>query len=81
VLTLDRFHSIVERSAELRKPHILAEHLYSLASSYNQFYHGSRILIEENKKRAGSWLSLSKAVLVQLELGLSLLGIEIPARM
>jgi arginyl-tRNA synthetase len=80
-LTLDRFHLAVEKSAELRKPHILAEHMFSLASLYNNFYHGSHVLTEEDKARAGSWLSLSKAVLAQLELGLSLLGIEIPERM
>jgi arginyl-tRNA synthetase len=81
VLALDRFHFAVERSVELRKPHILAEHLYSLASRYNQFYHGSRILAQEDQARAGSWLSLSTVVLSQLELGLSLLGIDIPERM
>ncbi|MGA8612850.1 MAG: arginine--tRNA ligase [Xanthobacteraceae bacterium] len=80
-LNLDRFHLTVERSAKLRKPHILAEHMYLLASAYNNFYHGSRILIENDKARAGSWLSLSRAVLTQLELGLSLLGITIPERM
>jgi arginyl-tRNA synthetase len=80
-LLLDRFHIAVERSAELRKPHILAEHLYLLASAYNQFYHGSRILTEDNTNRAGSWLSLSKSVLVQLELGLQLMGIDIPEKM
>ena len=80
-LTLDRFHLAVEKSAELRKPHILAEHMFSLASLYNNFYHSSHVLTEEDKARAGSWLSLSKAVLAQLELGLSLLGIEIPERM
>lgn len=80
-LTLDRFHLVVERSAELRKPHILAEHMFALAGLYNQFYHDSRILNEEDSTRAGSWLSLSKAVLAQLELGLSLLGIDIPERM
>ncbi len=80
-LLLDRFHAAVERSAELRKPHILADHLYVLAAAYNQFYHGSRVLIEEDAARAGSWLSLSHAVLRQLELGLGLMGIEIPERM
>jgi arginyl-tRNA synthetase len=80
-LILDRFHIAVERSAELRKPHILAEHLYLLASSYNQFYHSSHILAEEDRSRAGSWLSLSRSVLVQLELGLQLLGIDIPEQM
>lgn len=80
-LNLDRFHLAVERSAALRKPHILAEHLFALATAYNQFYHGSHVLTEDDKARAGSWLSLSKAVLAQLELGLSLLGIGIPERM
>ncbi len=80
-LTLDRFHLVVERAAELRKPHILAEHMFALAGLYSQFYHDSRILNEEDSTRAGSWLSLSKAVLAQLELGLSLLGIDIPERM
>jgi len=80
-LLLDRFHLAVERSAKLRKPHILAEQLYSLASTYNQFYHGSRILVEEDINRAGSWLMLSKTVLAQLTLGLGLMGIDIPDRM
>jgi arginyl-tRNA synthetase len=80
-LSLDRFHVAVEKSAELRKPHILAEHLFSLASLYNNFYHGSHVLSEADRTRAGSWLLLSKAVLTQLELGMSLLGIDIPERM
>jgi arginyl-tRNA synthetase len=80
-LLLDRFHFAVERSAQLRKPHVLAEHLYLLASTYNQFYHGSWILTETDNERAGSWLSLSKSVLVQLELGLRLMGIDIPEKM
>ena len=80
-LILDRFHLTIERSVELRKPHILAEHLFALASLYNQFYHGSRILIEDDKARAASWLALSKLVLAQLAVGLSLLGIGIPDRM
>jgi arginyl-tRNA synthetase len=80
-LLLDRFPAAVERSAYLRKPHILADHLFVLAAAYNQFYHGSRILIEEDAARAGSWLSLSRTVLGQLELGLRLLGVEIPERM
>jgi arginyl-tRNA synthetase len=80
-LLLDRFHLTVERSAELRKPHVLAEHLYALAGLYSQFYHGSRILAEDDRARAESWLGLSKLVLLQIELGLSLLGIDVPARM
>jgi len=80
-LILDRFHLAVERSAALRKPHILADHLYSLASAYNQFYHNSHVLTEEDENRAGSWLMLSKTVLTQIELGLSLLGIQIPEKM
>ena len=81
VLLLDRFHLAVERAAELRKPHILAEHLFALAGAFNHFYHGSHILTEALDARAGSWLSLSKMVLAQLELGLSLMGIAVPKRM
>jgi arginyl-tRNA synthetase len=80
-LNLDRFHLAIDRAAALRKPHILAEHLFSLATAYNQFYHGSHVLTEDDKARAGSWLSLSEAVLAQLDLGLFLLGIGIPERM
>lgn len=81
VLLLDRFQAAVERAAELRKPHILAEHLYGLAGLFNQFYHGSHILTEADRARAGSWLTLCKAVLGELELGLALLGIEVPTKM
>jgi arginyl-tRNA synthetase len=81
ILLLDRFHLAVERAAELRKPHVLAEHLFALAGAFNHFYHGCHILPEADDARAGSWLSVSKTVLAQLELGLSLMGITIPERM
>jgi len=79
-ILLDRFSLALRKSCDQKKPHILAEHLYDLASSFNQFYGETKILTSP-PDRAGSWLSLSDLVLAQLLLGLNLLGIQVPERM
>jgi arginyl-tRNA synthetase len=80
-LNLDQFGGVIDRTAEFRKPHLLAEHLYELASSFNQLYTDHKILIEPDRERAGSLLALCELVLGQLVLGLELLGIAVPERM
>lgn len=59
----------------------LALSVYNLASSYAQFYNNIRVLKEPDQKKRKSYLSLSKAVLKGITLGLDTLGIETPKRM
>ena len=76
-LTLDAFNSAVHAAFDRRAPNSVAEHCYNLAQAFSSFYSACPILPERN----GSRLALAQLTLRQLELGLSLLGIEIPNKM
>ena len=62
-------------------PKYLCDFAFDLAQTYNQFYNQCHILSESNPTVQAGWLGLSKLCLNQLELTLSLLGIETPERM
>lgn len=80
-LQLDAFAQAVEQSFDKRMPHILCEHVFSLAQAFSAFYGAHPIATEPDAGVRGSRLALSAAVLHQLETGLDLLGIDIPDRM
>jgi arginyl-tRNA synthetase len=80
-LTLDAFDGALTAAYERRAPHFLAEHAFALAQSFSGFYENCPILQEERTQVRGSRLALAGAALRQLEIALSLLGVEAPERM
>jgi arginyl-tRNA synthetase len=80
-LTLDAFDGALTTAYDRRAPHFVAEHAFALAQSFSGFYENCPIMQEERAEIRGSRLTLAKAALQQLELALSLLGIEAPERM
>ena len=82
VLALDAFGRAVNGAAEKYAPHILCEHIYRVAQSFSRFYSECPIMVDGTPDDIrGSRLSLAKLTLVQLEMGLDLLGIQTPERM
>jgi arginyl-tRNA synthetase len=81
VLQLDGFGAALLGSREKRMPHILCEHLYSLAQAFSAFYAALPIASEADAAKRASRLALADAVRHQLETGLGLLGITVPERM
>lgn len=81
VLQLDGFGAALLGAREKRMPHILCEHLYNLAQAFSSFYAALPIAAEAGADKRTSRLALADAVRHQLETGLDLLGIEVPARM
>lgn len=79
-LLLDAFNGAVREAYDRKAPNLIAEHAYKLAQSYSKFYSACPILIAEPPVRAAR-LALSATVLRQLELALTLLGIETAERM
>lgn len=79
-LALDAFDHALAEAYEKKAPHFIAEHAYRLAGAFSKFYQACPILTSAPAVRA-SRLSLAAAALGQLELALTLLGIETPARM
>lgn len=81
VLQLDGFGAALLGAREKRMPHILCEHLYSLAQAFSSFYAALPIASETDSEKRASRLALADAVRHQLETGLGLLGIDVPERM
>lgn len=81
VLAMDGFGNALLQARAKRMPHIICEHVYSLAQAFSAFYGAHPIAAEKDETVRGSRLSLCEAALRQLEAGLDLLGIKIPERM
>jgi len=82
VLTLDSFNRALAAAEKRRMPHILCDHVYSLAQAFSKFYAECPVLaagVPDEVK--SSRLALAALTLKQLEIGLELLGIETPERM
>jgi arginyl-tRNA synthetase len=80
-LTLDAFDGALTTAYDRRAPHFLAEHAFALAQSFSGFYENCPIMQEERADIRSSRLTMATAALQQLELALSLLGVEAPDRM
>ena len=82
VLALDSFGRAVKMATDKRSPHILCEHIFSLAQSFSRFYTDCPILQDQVADDVkASRLALAAMTLRQLELGLDILAIEVPDRM
>jgi arginyl-tRNA synthetase len=73
------FPNVVEHAYHEFGPHLIAEYLIKLSSSFNAFYAHNKIL-EEGENQAFR-LMLTKAFGETMEKGLWLLGIKVPHRM
>jgi len=81
VLNLDGFDTVCRVARRKRTPHVIAEHVFTLAQSFSAFYSAHPIATDADKDVRASRLALSETVLRQLECGLGILGIRVPARM
>lgn len=82
VLALDAYAKATAMAAEKRAPHILCDHIYSLAQAFSRFYTNCPILADDVAADVkASRLALAKTTLAQLEHGLNLIGLEVPERM
>lgn len=75
------FDDIIEQTARLSEPSILARWLLQLARSYNRYYAATPILVTAEPGLRRARLALCQAVAARIGLGLGLLGIETVERM
>lgn len=80
-LLLTELPDAIEASIKNYAPHYICDYAYRLAQAFSSFYGNCHILSEEDKALRNSRLSLCAQTYRQLELALTLLGIEIPERM
>lgn len=81
MLLLTKFNSVIENSFEEIAPHKICSYIYDLANAFNRFYHETKIISEEDKKKQESWIKLLLLTKGILETNIDLLGFEAPERM
>lgn len=81
VRSISNFGNVVKEAGNAFSPAIIANYVYDLAKEYNQFYHESPILFEENEDLRNVRLALCKAVGETIRKSMWLLGIDVPERM
>ncbi|MFT3738220.1 MAG: arginine--tRNA ligase [Breznakibacter sp.] len=81
VRMLGNFGNVVAEAGSAYSPALIANFVYDLAKEYNQFYHDSPILGEEDTLRRDLRLVLSEAVGNTIQNAMYLLGIDVPPRM
>ena len=75
------FPSVVSEAGRTYSPALIANYVFDLAKTYNQFYHDYSILKEEDATTRAFRLLLSRIVSEVICRGFSLLGVEVPDRM
>lgn len=79
-ITLGRYPEMVNRAANAREPHQIANYLYELASDFHTYYNSEKTLVADADIR-NARLTLAVAVRQVLANGLALLGVSAPELM
>jgi arginyl-tRNA synthetase len=69
------------QAAEQTEPALLAKYTFSLAKSFNLFYHRHKIIAEENAGRRAVLVAIADLTRSALTKALATLGIDVPERM
>ena len=81
MLQLAGYNEAMENAYAEKAPHKICAYIYELSNAFNSFYHGTKILAEENQAQKASWLLLLDLVRKVLEDAIDVLGFEAPDRM
>jgi arginyl-tRNA synthetase len=77
---LSQYPEIIESSARLRAPHLLAHYLQALSTEFHAYYNSEQFLVDDENLR-NVRLNLILATRIVLANGLGLLGISAPEAM
>ena len=78
---LNNFPNKIAEAGEAHSPAIVANYAYELAKEFNQYYHDTPILREENKAVLAFRLQLIELIARVLTNAMDILGIKLPERM
>lgn len=78
---LNTFPAKIAEGAQAYSPAVIANYAYDLAKEFNQYYHDTPILKEENEDVLKMRLALIDTLSAVLRKAMGILGIELPERM
>ena len=78
---LNNFPAKVLEAGRALSPALVANYAYELAKEFNQYYHDTSILKEENAQVRANRLKMIAVIAEVLRKAMDLLGIQLPDRM
>lgn len=81
MLEIAKVNEVIENAAKELAPHKICSYIYDLSNAFNRFYHGTKILAEEDEATKKGYIALIDLTKKVLETGIDLLGFEAPDRM
>ncbi|MCI9126215.1 MAG: arginine--tRNA ligase [Eubacterium sp.] len=81
MLEIAKVNEVIENAAKELAPHKICSYIYDLSNAFNRFYHGTKILAEEDETKKKGYIALIDLTKKVLETGIDLLGFEAPDRM
>lgn len=81
MLELSKFNAVMENAFEEIAPHKICSYIYDLANAFNSFYHGTKIMAEEDEQVQASYIKLLELTKSVLETCIDVLGFSAPERM
>ncbi len=81
MLCISRFNAMMKGTYEDIAPHKVCAYIYEMANAFNHFYHGTKILTEEDEVKKAGYIALLKLTLGILEDCIEVLGFDAPERM
>ena len=81
MLELSKFNAVMENAFDETAPHKICSYIYDLANAFNSFYHGTRIMAEENDAIQKSYIRILELTKSVLETCIDVLGFSAPERM
>lgn len=81
MLELSKFNSAMEAAYTETAPHKLCAYIYDLANAFNRFYHETKIVSEEDRKKKAGWIALLVLARDILEACIDVLGFSAPEKM
>lgn len=81
MMQLVQFNTMMQNAAEETAPHKVCSYIYDLANAFNHFYHGTRILGEEDEAKRRGLIALLALTRDVLETCIDVLGFAAPEKM
>ena len=81
MLCISRFNAMMISAYEELAPHKVCAYIYEMANAFNHFYHGTKILGEEDATKKSGYIALLKLTQGILETCIDVLGFDAPDRM
>ena len=81
MMELSKFNAMMENAFEESAPYKVCAYIYDLANAFNSFYHGTKIMTEDNEQTQKSYIRLLGLTKAVLETCIDVLGFSAPDRM